>query len=55
VDETVPAAADALTMSAPTGAAGCGGTEVHPVQMIATAMAHTAEVPAFVRVGRMAA
>lgn len=53
VGETVPAAADAPTVPAPAGADGCGGTEVHPVQIIATAMAHAAEVPAFLRIGRM--
>jgi hypothetical protein len=51
VGETVPAA-DGLTILAPAGADEGKGAEVHPVQMIAAAMAHAAEVRAFVRVGR---
>jgi hypothetical protein len=54
VGETVPAA-EGLTVLAPAGADEREGAEVHPVQMIATAMAHAAEVRAFVRVGRMRA
>jgi hypothetical protein len=53
--ETVPAVADAPTVPVPADADGCGGDEVHPVQMIATAMTHAAEAPAFARVGRMSA
>jgi hypothetical protein len=48
-----PEAADALAVLAPDGADGCWGAGVHPVQMIAAAMAHAADMRAFVRVGRM--